>query len=313
MTSPRRAEATAKGRYYTHPETGELLVSVTNAISVGVAKPALIPWAAKVVGDKAAELLPRLVATSRTRADCRDDRGPRARAADDCLTCWACTLREVKREVTVARDKAADLGLRIHELADAHATGKPIAWQDGDDEAGEFVAQYRRFLAEWGVDLDRDIVAAEMTVAAPGCGYAGTLDLIVALPLGITEDGLVEHLAGGERRPWMVDLKTSSTRPVDSIYPEYALQLTGLSGATEWWMPDDSTIEAQSVEGCAVLNLRRNDYALIPVPCGASERAAFQAVVEIARWSHSDPIASARPVAPAGSTPRPTRTRRKAA
>ena len=54
MTSPRHAESTAKGRYYTHPVTGQRLVSVTNAISVGMAKPALVPWAAKVTAEQVA-------------------------------------------------------------------------------------------------------------------------------------------------------------------------------------------------------------------------------------------------------------------
>ena len=34
MTSPKRAIDTGDtGRYYTHPETGELLISVTNVLS----------------------------------------------------------------------------------------------------------------------------------------------------------------------------------------------------------------------------------------------------------------------------------------
>ena len=87
MTSPRHAESTAKGRYYTHPVTGQRLVSVTNAISVGMAKPALVPWAAKVTAEHVMDHLPAIV------AGCRTDRDA--------------TLREIKAQVTVARDKAA--------------------------------------------------------------------------------------------------------------------------------------------------------------------------------------------------------------
>lgn len=42
-----RVEVRGKGRHYEHPETGRKLPSVTNVLGV-IAKPALIPWAAKV-------------------------------------------------------------------------------------------------------------------------------------------------------------------------------------------------------------------------------------------------------------------------
>lgn len=292
MTSPRHAESTAKGRYYTHPVTGQRLVSVTNAISVGMAKPALVPWAAKVTAEHVMDHLPAIV------AGCRTDRDA--------------TLREIKAQVTVARDKAADLGTRIHHQAEAHVTGASVP---DDEEAAPFVGQYIAWLKAFDVALDRDVIAAETTVAYPELGYAGTLDLIVTLPIGYDRTtGKAYPLEKGQRVPWMVDLKSSMSRPADSIYPEYAMQLEALARCRELWLPDDTVAPVQrGVVGHAVLNLRRTTHALIPMPCGDPVWSAFRGALSIASWVHSDPTDAVRPVTAAGrSVPKPTRPRKVA-
>lgn len=269
MTTPRFAEATAAGRYYTRPGTGEKMISVTNALSVAMAKPALVPWAAKIVAEHAVDHLPVIVARSRTDRDG--------------------VLRDLKAQVSVTRDKAADLGSRIHALAEAHATGQQLAWQDGDDEAEKYVAQYVAFLKDFDVDLAQHVVAAEMTVADPGLGVAGTLDLIVMLPIGVemTGSGLsVYRLPDGERHAHLIDFKTSATRPSTSVYAEYALQLAALRDMREAWMPDGSIEPMPRVSACAVLNLRRSTYSFIPLPFTDAERKAWRAVVAVAKWAH---------------------------
>lgn len=289
MTSPRRAENTALGRYYTHPTTQASLISVTNVLSVGCAKPALVPWAAKIAAQYAMENLPTLVARSRTE-DPEELR------------------KEVSRQVTVARDKAADLGSRIHALAEAHVTGAAVAEEDGDDEARLYVAQYQRFLTDFGIDIDRDVEASEMTVAHPAHGYAGTGDLWVRLPFdGVTNDGKACPVTDPDQRGLaLVDIKTSATRPATSVYGEYALQLTALRRCVEAWLPDDSVIAAPKVTGCFVLNLRRRTYELIPVPTGKAEWDAFLGCLALAKWMHATGNdinrGDFRPVGPSGRT-----------
>ena len=164
MTSPRQAEATSLGRYYRRPGSDTAnLISVTNVLSVGCAKPALVPWAAKIAAEYAIEHQGALMAQSRTDRDG--------------------AVKAIKEQVTVARDKAADLGSRIHALAEAHALGNTLAREDGDDEADKYVKQYIRFLDDFGIDLDQHVEATELTVANPALGYAGTLDLMLWLPL----------------------------------------------------------------------------------------------------------------------------------
>lgn len=279
MTSPRHAEATAKGRYYTRPETGEQLISVTNVLSVAMAKPALVPWAAKIAAEWAMDHLPALVSRSRT-----EDRE---------------TLRkEISGQVTVARDKAADLGSRIHALAEAHVLGVEVAYEDGDEACEPYVAQYIAFLHDFGVDITTDVESVELTVANPGLGYAGTLDLLVRLPLdGYIPGHPVKALPEGKKALWLVDLKSSASRPSTSVYAEYALQLAALRHATEMWLPDDTTVPmVRGITGAAVLNLRQRGYALIPLPASTPEFRTFKAALTVAQWVHGDPLSDCRPV-----------------
>jgi hypothetical protein len=282
MTSPRHAEASAQGRYYVRPGSGDRLVSVTNVLSVGCAKPALVPWAAKIAAEYALDHLPQIVVQSRTDRDG--------------------AIRSIKGEVTVSRDKAADLGTRIHALAEAHLTGRPTA---PDEEAAPYIKQYEAFLADYQVDLERDVEAAELTVAYPAQGYAGTLDLLIRLPLDGFIEGTVKRLPGDERALFLVDLKTSATRPAASVYGEYALQLTALRNAVECWLPTDEIVPMpRGIVGCAVLNLRQNTYELVPLPSGDAERAAWNGCLALTKWMHSTGNAIGkgeyRPIDPSG-------------
>ena len=314
MTSPRHAESTALGRYYTDPATGEQLISVTNVLSVGCAKPALVPWAAKIVAEHAWDLLPRMVASMLVK-DC----GAGSVRVLACGRCRDCLTRDLKGEVTVVRDKAADLGSRIHALAEAHVLGTTLAHEDGDEEAAPFVEQYVRFLKDFDVDIERDVESAELTVANPRAGYAGTLDLLVRLPFaGYIEDKIVPQQDGRARGLFLVDLKTSKTRAATSVYGEYALQLAALRRATETWLPDDTKGRMPHIHGAAVLNLRQRTYELIPVPTGDAELNAFKGSLALAKWVHGTGHAIAggdyRPVGPSGRVkPKRTTTTRKAA
>lgn len=300
MTSPRQAEATAKGRYYTRPgDDTATLISVTNVLSVGCAKPALVPWAAKIAAEYAIEHQGALMARSLTDRDG--------------------AIKQIKEQVTVARDKAADLGSRIHALAEAHALGTTLPREDGDDEADKYLAQYRKFLADFDIDLDQHVEATELTVANPALGYAGTLDQMLWLTLDGFLPGQAVGNLGDDRALWIVDTKTSATRAATSVYGEYALQLTALRKATEMWLPDGTIARfpAEQIKGAAVLNLRQRTYELIPVPTDLPEWQAFQGCLALAKWMHGTGHdingGEYRPVGPSGrAKPKRTSTRKAA-
>lgn len=272
MTQPRHAiSIPSKGRYYTAcgrdncPLAGlDPLISITNAQGV-VAKPALVPAAAKATAEKAWLELPRMVTMSRQPPTGANGCAT-ARAADRCGHCRFCLTAEIKAHHRNLWEHAADLGTRVHAQAAAHVTGEPLTY---DDEAEPYVDTYLRFLDDFHVDIDRDVAAAETTVYDTQHGYAGTGDLWISLPLTPTGRPSKRRLL------WLVDLKTSQTKPAGVVYPDQILQLAGLRYAPKAILADDTSIDVPVFAGTALLNLRRDTYALIPVPADETAYAAF--------------------------------------
>lgn len=251
---PKQARATDKGRYYADPTTGASLISVTNVLDTCISKPALVPWAAKVTAEHIVNQLPHYVRAVRTDRDG--------------------ALKEAKAQVRYVKDTAADLGTRVHARVEAHVLGTPYA---DDDEVEPFAEQAIAFFDAWGVDLTTQIEAAECTVANRTLGYAGTADLFVWLPTG----------AGGELQLWLVDYKTSSTRPVNSTYPEMGLQLAAYRHAEVIWLPDGQDAPVPQVAGTAILNLRTDKHAFIPMPADHEAAfAAFSSLLGAASYMH---------------------------
>lgn len=251
MTDPKLAVATDRGRYYRDPAGGPDLISVTNVLDTVINKPVLVPWAAKVTAEYVMANLPTIVRRSLKERDQ--------------------VLKEIKAQVRYVKDTAADLGSRIHAHAEAHVLGKPTP---DDPEVAPYAAQLITWFDSWGIDLDRDIEAAECSVAHRGIGYAGTADLLVHLRTG----------PGRTRQLWLVDYKTSATRSANSIYNEHVLQLAALKHAEVMWLPDDTDEPMPKVAGTAVLNLRQRTFALLPVDAGTQAFAAFTAAVQTALY-----------------------------
>lgn len=294
MTNPRHARETENGRYYEIPGIDEPLVSITNAISVGLSKFALPIWYANQTAEAAWEVVPQMVGAMR-RQDCgRTPRTVVEQGTDlPCDVCRACITRHMKEAADRARDSAAFLGSRVHALAEAHALGVKLAEEEGDDEAGLYVAQYLKFLADFDVNLERDVVAAETTVAHERLGYAGTGDVWLRLPVdGYTwEKGAVKAKRvddPAERGVILIDLKTSRKRASTQSFPENVMQLAALRNAPHAVMPDDSLRPNIRVHGTAVLQLRAKTYRLIPLPSGKRELDLFQNVLSLATWLHNE-------------------------
>ncbi|MEV5140318.1 hypothetical protein AB0K71_06085 [Streptomyces syringium] len=256
MTSPRHARDTERGRYYTDPAGGPDLVSVTNVLDTAVAKKALIPWAVKLTTEYVLANLPSItlrLVTDRTAV-----------------------VKEIKAVHRNARERAADLGNRIHAAAEARVLGAPFP-QELD--VAPYITQLELWLDSWGVDLERDVEATEITCVHRRLGYAGTADLMVWLPTGLN----------GRRELWLIDYKTSATRRANSVYPENTLQLAALRFCEAVLLPDDTDAPMPRIERTAVLNLRAASYALVPMPAGREAHRAFRGALETTRWLHAAP------------------------
>ena len=146
MTTPALArQVRGKGRMYEHPNTGELVPSVTNVIGI-LNKPALLPWATKLVAEQAAAIkhsLPNL---------------------DD-----AEIVDMLKAAPWRSSGRAADRGTTIHAYLECRMLGI-----DPPEISGE-AARYRKAADAWLEDWQPEVVATEQTVFGPD--YAGTGDL----------------------------------------------------------------------------------------------------------------------------------------
>lgn len=266
MTSPFHArDIKGKGRYYGScgqdacPFGDDVFISVTNAQGV-IAKPALVPAAVKVTAETAWHYLPHMVRLSREAPD-----GPCAkkRVAERCGNCRFCLTAAIKREHQNQWDTAADFGSLVHTYAYNHVIGQPMPY---DEDVEPFMGQYLAFLNAWGVDIAKDIEAAETTIISRKHGYAGTGDIWIWLPTG----------KGRKLELWLVDIKTSRKAPVNRVYADQVLQLAGLRYAEKAILPDDTEVDVPKFAGAALLNLRADAHQLIPL---AADRAAHKAFV----------------------------------
>jgi hypothetical protein len=281
VTNPKHARETTHGRYYEDPAGGPDLVSVTNVLDTSVNKSmALVPWGVKLTVEY---VLDRWnVLTGRVT----DDRTELTKE-----------LKAVHRSV---REQAADLGDRVHNGAEARVLGAPIP---NDPEVLPYVDQLDAWLASWGVDLAKHIEATEITCLHRRLGYAGTADLMIWLPTG----------EGGRLELWLIDYKSSATRPAKSVYPENTLQLAALRYCETVLLPDDTEQPMPRIERTGVLNLRAKSHALVPMPAGRDAHRAFRGALENTRWLHAAPSSYPALFAP-GHEPAPRRrTTRKAA
>jgi hypothetical protein len=277
MADPRHSRDTANGRYYEDPANpGELYISVTNALNT-LSKPALAPAAAKVTAEYCMANLPAAVRASRRPADTE------------------AFLKAAKAEHRNVWENRAGIGTRVHIQAEAHALGRPA---EPDEDAAPFIDQYRRFLADAGVDLAEDVEAVEVTVLHRTARYAGTADVWLWLR---------REFCGMAPGLWLIDIKTSLTKPPSAFYRDHVLQLAGLRYAEVALGPDDSEHEVPEFQGAAILNLRVDRYGVIPAPADRAAHAAFCRLVDASYYLHGLDLKACKPVN------QWKRTRRKAA
>lgn len=173
--------------------------------------------------------------------------------------------RELRAAATAERDRAADLGIAVH---DAAATGRSVA--DVDEAIRPRLRQYLHWLEVSGAR----ILATEFQVWNLAEGYAGTADLLVRL-----RDGTI----------WLVDLKTGK-----GVYGEHALQLIAylmaeFVGADD--VVDQETSELLGVaRGMAVLHLSDTGWDFRRLVDDPGTWAAFQGLLRFATWmsQHGD-------------------------
>lgn len=161
------------------------------------------------------------------------------------------------KAATQTRDKAADVGTRVHALAESVARGQAV---ELTDEERPFLKAYQDFLAEW---QPRYLAAEEMVVSLTH-GYGGTFDAIV-------------EMAGDV---WMLDTKTSK-----GCYPETSLQLAAYTFADFIGRPaDGKRYSIPPITAYGVLHLRPEGYEVVPYDVTQETFNAFLYARRLYEW-----------------------------
>lgn len=155
------------------------------------------------------------------------------------------------------RDVSADLGSRVHVLAEAIARKQEVTVTP---EEAPFINAYMA----WEKRAKPKYIAAEFMVYSATHEYGGTGDAVIEL--------------GGER--WLVDTKTGR-----NVYAETALQLAGLNGAEWSGRPGDpKKYRVPKVDRFGVLHVRPEGAQLVEYHVGEEEWAAFLACRALHKW-----------------------------
>ncbi len=164
----------------------------------------------------------------------------------------------LKRIPDYQRDSAADLGTRVHALAESIELGHD---PDIASDEAPYVAAYR----QWRADYSPIVHASEYLVCSLTHGYAGTGDLNVTL--------------AGTR--WALDIKTSK-----GTYPETGLQLAAAVNAEFAGRPGDpNQYTVPPADRCGVLHLRPDGtYGLVPYAVTPDTFRAFLTALDLWRW-----------------------------
>lgn len=234
----------ATHQYTWRDETGEYgpYPGVTSIIKHAEAERFGLDWWLKNQVAKAAvrnaALLPQLIETGGVKA------------AED----WLTTIPGYER------DKTADLGTRVHALAEEMGRGGAIT--TNEDEA-PYITQYVRFLDE----RKPEFLLVEFMVFSLSQQYGGTADALLRI------DG----------QNWLVDYKTGR-----NTYAHTALQLAGLAGAAFIGEPGNpSPIERPRIDRYGVLHLRPDAWRLVEYHVGPHEWAAFRACRALYGWNET--------------------------
>lgn len=239
--------------FYTDPETGQRLKSVTTILQQGVPKLALMQWYANTAAACAMEELEQIVgiATDAERTKMYD---------------W---LRKAPER---RRDDRADVGKAVHRLIEADVLGEPVPQGLLDDpKLSPYLRHFQQFVADFQVTFE----ASEMVVANYTHEYAGTLDDIFRSPFinaGLSTLG---------------DVKTGGELDVKGVYAEAGLQESAYRFAEYGWLRDGRKVPMPRTYGGVVLHLRPEGIRVIPVLCGPEMYAVFLHAKKIAEFSTS--------------------------
>ena len=259
------------GRFYVLPDGGDgnKFPSVTSIISGGVPKPALMGWAGKYAATTAVEnhdLVGQMI-----------EEDGKAGAID-----W---VKSASRRYT---QHAGMEGTAVHDFAEALLLGEDPDPEDLPTERAIAMAhQVENFMQS----VKPTLLHTEALLYSKEYEYAGAADLIVKI-----KNEKLKHLFGWEpvrtkngkikrKHPVVLfDFKTSKS----GVYGETALQLSAYTHADTLLTLDGEEHRPPRIDIGAVIHIRENSWAIVPVDISERTFQAFLAAKAVAewRWNH---------------------------
>ncbi len=270
--APKQARTTSRGRIYTR--RGRNYWSVTTIIKGGLPAPALQHWGMRAVAEYAVanhrQIAAMLGAVTLRKAEGRAEpalierlRGLFGAGETEPVyvisdpDAIASTVDWLKNAPYRESRRKMDIGTAVHAIVEATILERPIPAPD--PELAPFVAQFEA----WRTAFSPTFEMSEASVFSDAESYAGTLDIIAVV--------------GGRRL--LIDTKTGK-----GVYPEAALQLAAYAHADFVGLADGTDEPMPKVEGGAVLHLRPDGYAFVPVRIDDDVFRAFLFAREVFRW-----------------------------
>ena len=250
MTTPKIPTMKKDGtRFYVPADTGEKYPGVTSILDV-LPKPALKYWAERMVAERAVDELQSWIGMV-IRGD-RDE-----------------AIKYVKGAPYARKaGEAARKGTDLHDLFERMALGGKVLKRDVHPDLWADVVQFKDFLKV----VEPEFHEMEVTVFSESPRYAGSFDALATVNAP-QADGSMGRLKV------MLDYKTGK-----GVYPETALQLTAYATADYILRPDGVRDPIPEVDGGAVLHVRPDFWALIPMAITEETRMVFEAACQIMEW-----------------------------
>lgn len=217
------------------------LAGVTSIIKVIDKSGPFIGWATRIVAEAAIRERRMLEALASVEGD-------------DAAIGW------LKKIPASTRDQAGNRGVNVHQIAEQIVRGFS---PDVPEELIPYVANYRKFLAEWTPTFTQ----VEQMVVSLKYGYGGTFDAIARI--------------GNEK--WLLDIKTST-----GTYSETALQLAAYGGADFIGRPGDPQRYAiPRVQRYGVIHVTDQVAELVPYAVDRDTFKAFLRCREVWSWTQN--------------------------
>jgi hypothetical protein len=261
VTSP---AARGSDGLYTHPVTGEKFPSYSSVASM-LDKPALKYWAANRVADAVA-YHPRGLYLEMARLLFQ------AKENGEELDPQDAYYHALRGAPWRERDEKADLGTAVHAAIERYQVDElPGIYPE---KIAPYMVQFEGFLR----DHKPRIIANEVTVYNRTVGYAGTLDILAAMPVP-------DILDAGQRSEQLaiVDIKTGK-----DVYPDSAIQQNAYANGEVWfdtWQQKD--VDMPKIEAAYILHVRPTFYSLIPVTLSQANFDVFCNLRDIWEWDRN--------------------------